>query len=355
MQELFAWQDAAAFGCITGSVSGVVVLDVDSRDAEILKGRHLPPTLVAETPRGRHYFYRCPPGGLATKAGILPKVDVRGHHGYVVLPGPAGRAWAQGLDDAEGLAETPKWLLAMAKPGAGPKPKQLTLPKRKPALIAPEAPQAAPVAMGSMATTLSRWYSSPDVALQLAPLLGIQTDRIGAAFPDVMPGMAPDVKPSASLYQNERDIIVYRSFRMADQFWTLGEVRASLAYGEPTRFATGKGMRPEGACWAIRLLIEGGLIQAAKVAHRPITDDAPKAARTVYAGFLQLLGCKWLYTKGAASPFSWRFAAAWCGMGHRQAGVGMQWLLSNGYLVQTGRHGRTALFMPRTAAKKGSE
>jgi len=355
MQELFAWQGAEAFGCVTGSVSGVDVLDVDPGGRESLKGKHLPPTMVASTPRGHHYFFKSPPGGLATKAKILDGLDVRGEGGYVILPGPEERRWVDGMADPAGLVDCPQWLLELAGRGQGPRPRQLTLPKRKPALVAPEPAQAAPVAVGSMANTLSRWYSSPAVALQLAPLLGIDVNRIGAAFPDVMPGMRPDVTPSASLYQNERGIIVYRSFRMADQFWTLGEVRASLAYGEPTRFATGKGMRPEGACWAIRLLIEGGLVQGAKVAHRPLMDDAPKAARKVYAGFLQLLGCKWLYTKGDPSPFSWRFASAWCGMGHRQAGEGMQWLLSNGYLVQTGRHGRTALFMPRTVAKKGSK
>jgi hypothetical protein len=65
-----------------------------------------------------------------------------------------------------------------------------------------------------------------------------------------------------------------------------------------------------------------------------------------------LLRAKWLYTAGDPTPFTWTFAAAWCGM--RSAGYvvsTIKWLIKEGYLQQVGmyrpEHGRKmALFRP---------
>jgi hypothetical protein len=82
------------------------------------------------------------------------------------------------------------------------------------------------------------------------------------------------------------------------------------------------------------------------VPSRALPSDAPPAVRAVYDGFLFLLACKWWHTPHAPTPFAWRFAAAWCGLGTRQAGQAMRWLLARGFLRQVGTHQRTALFVP---------
>jgi hypothetical protein len=69
--------------------------------------------------------------------------------------------------------------------------------------------------------------------------------------------------------------------------------------------------------------------------------------QTVYSGFLTLLGCKWLHTPGEASPFTWKFAAAWCGLNERTVAKAMRWLLGAGYIQCTGKYRRMSLFLPR--------
>jgi hypothetical protein len=59
-----------------------------------------------------------------------------------------------------------------------------------------------------------------------------------------------------------------------------------------------------------------------------------------------LLGCKWWHTPQAPTMFSWRFAAAWCGLGERHVGEAMHWLLAHGWLRQVGRYRGMVLFLP---------
>ena len=72
--------------------------------------------------------------------------------------------------------------------------------------------------------------------------------------------------------------------------------------------------------------------------------------RKVYEGFEFLLACKWRHTPQAPAPFSWRFAAAWCGLGERHIGEAMRWLLAHGFLRRVGRHRQAALFLPGAAS-----
>ena len=81
--------------CIaTGSVSGLVVLDVDPRhDGErSLKfledsANGLPETPIARTGGGGlHYFFRHPGERFQNRVGILPGIDIRGDGGFVVAP-----------------------------------------------------------------------------------------------------------------------------------------------------------------------------------------------------------------------------------------------------------------------------
>lgn len=77
-------------GLATGQGSGIVVVDVDSREAlKNLKNRHgeLPTTATVKTRRGGHLYFRAPSEPVRNSAGkVAPQVDVRGDGGYVVAP-----------------------------------------------------------------------------------------------------------------------------------------------------------------------------------------------------------------------------------------------------------------------------
>jgi hypothetical protein len=81
------WPDANV-AIITGSVSGIFVIDGDGEIGARWITEHMPKTSVyAQTGRasGCHCFYRLPKGVLVPcKVGWRPKVDVRGEGGYVV-------------------------------------------------------------------------------------------------------------------------------------------------------------------------------------------------------------------------------------------------------------------------------
>lgn len=117
-------------GIVTGSVSGLAVLDLDRRHGgfeslvqlERLHGA-LPVTVEAETGGGRHLYFACPHPAPRNKAGLAPGIDLRGEGGMVVAPPslhPSGKdyRWRQGHQPAAlPLAVLPRWLARLAQRG----------------------------------------------------------------------------------------------------------------------------------------------------------------------------------------------------------------------------------------------
>src|SRR5688572_32550814 len=83
------WPDANV-GLITGAVSDCVVVDLDSDEAKERIKALLPNFDLSAVPRvrtgrgGCHLFFKHPGGTVQTRAGILPKTDIRADGGYVV-------------------------------------------------------------------------------------------------------------------------------------------------------------------------------------------------------------------------------------------------------------------------------
>lgn len=122
-QEIRAWWQRwpdANIGIVTGMVSGLVVLDVDSEEGnESLKGRHMPATAAVQTIKGYHYYWQHPGGsGLGNWVRKMPGCDLRADGGYVVAPPsvhPSGERyeWMIEMESREALAEAPLWLIEM--------------------------------------------------------------------------------------------------------------------------------------------------------------------------------------------------------------------------------------------------
>lgn len=72
------WPDAN-IGIVTGSISGVAVVDADSDNAEQWVTENCPATGVyQETSRGRHAFYKPNDHPVKTQSGVREKIDIRG-------------------------------------------------------------------------------------------------------------------------------------------------------------------------------------------------------------------------------------------------------------------------------------
>jgi hypothetical protein len=105
---------------VTGAVSGVIVLDTDSADAEAeVQRRGVPRTPTVKTAKGRHRYFKHPGFAVRNFAGRIAGVDLRGDGGYVVAAGsihPSGfvYAWEITPDDAD-FAPVPDWLLDLIR------------------------------------------------------------------------------------------------------------------------------------------------------------------------------------------------------------------------------------------------
>ena len=86
---------AANIGIATGSASGFVVLDVDVKNgqpgektlAELQREYGAFMTRCAKSPSGGwHFYFKHNGGKVASRAGIMPGLDIRGDGGYIIAP-----------------------------------------------------------------------------------------------------------------------------------------------------------------------------------------------------------------------------------------------------------------------------
>lgn len=93
------------FGVCTGD--GLIVIDVDKKKSDLginwlkMNYNNLPATLTVRTPSGGYHLYYHVVKSVSNRVSILPEVDIRGEHGYVVGPGST-------IDDKEYKIESNK-------------------------------------------------------------------------------------------------------------------------------------------------------------------------------------------------------------------------------------------------------
>ena len=126
------WPDANV-GIVTGTISGIAVLDIDpshggAESLARLETEHgrLPRTVQCETGGGgRHYYFAASLPSLRNRAALYAGVDLRAEGGIVVAPPsvhPSGNRyrWLPAQDpDTATLAELPVWLTRAARDSSG--------------------------------------------------------------------------------------------------------------------------------------------------------------------------------------------------------------------------------------------
>jgi len=96
------WPDAN-IGIVTGSISKLTVVDLDSEDALQLIKPYMPDDLqtpIARTPKGYHYYFRYE-DNIKNCARRLPECDIRSEGGYIVASGENEKGkykWFDGHD-----------------------------------------------------------------------------------------------------------------------------------------------------------------------------------------------------------------------------------------------------------------
>ena len=174
-----------------------------------------------------------------------------------------------------------------------------------------------------------------------------ETIGIGDTFKCILPGHGEE-HPSAVIYPYQKGdgvhsyLDLHHQVRKCTKIHPLGAVRAYQAYGEIKSLG-----KPELTTWSLRLLCESKVLKPESIRLESLPPDAPTYVQKVYEGYCYLLAVKWLHSPNQPTPFTWRFASAWCGVSQRTAGEAIKWLLAHGYLIASGQHGNTTLFLPR--------
>ena len=115
IREWFNNPSAKGIAIVTGVISGLVVVDTEA-EADISEMDFGTTVESISGGGGRHFYYKYPNSRvIGNRAGIRPKIDIRGEGGYVIVPPslhPSGGQykWAKSIED-NAPAELPKWLL----------------------------------------------------------------------------------------------------------------------------------------------------------------------------------------------------------------------------------------------------
>lgn len=165
----------ANIAIVTGTLSGLVVLDIDpghggETSLEVLVKRYgpLPATLTAATGGGgRHLYFAHPGQRIANRTGLSPGLDLRGDGGYIVAP-PSWHAsgrpyrWQPGAGPSE-LAPLLTWL----KPTPEPQRRGRTRAQWQTLLQEDVGPGARNARIASISGHLLWHGIAPEIALEL--------------------------------------------------------------------------------------------------------------------------------------------------------------------------------------------
>ena len=95
-------------GIVTGAISGLMVVDVDSEQGHDELNKLLPDSLItptSRTPSGGWHYYFAYQNGLPNKARIMKDCDIRTDGGYIIAPPSQNEkgkyAWIEGLSISE--------------------------------------------------------------------------------------------------------------------------------------------------------------------------------------------------------------------------------------------------------------
>jgi len=348
-EQLESWKDANGFAVVTGKISGLVVLDVDPKGFKTIQGKHIPITPTAQTPRGIHYYFKYSES-LKSINGFLLGLDLKADGGYVLLPGADNRYWHVTPEETD-YADVPSWIIETL----ADRERHINKHSNIYVSMFTSSPTVNVVRFNGEKINhekLWEWANNRDIALSAAKLMGLPTEGLESRgrtkhFRCILPGHA-ETKPSACLSTHpETGGVLYTDWHRASghhQF-SLVDVYASISYGETKRLS-----KAELATWQLRLCAEIGVFEPMKVDIKPLPEDASRMTKKVYEGFVKLLGCRWRYDPYKPTPFSRKFAAAWCGISESSATKAIKALhIDYGCIRIVDQHGYLRLWLPKKA------
>ncbi len=351
---LEAWPNMN-LGIICGQARGIVIIDTDKPLRWPME--YLTPTV--KTRRGYHYYLKTdrPYKSVVIKSKTGEAYGELRAEGNVTIIPPSTHVetgqpyeWVDGLgiDDVPMQPITKNLIKAFVK--LNPHLEEITLEEDRkriearknilPCFNEPRPYNSEQDAVVRSSIPYMEYLQDPRVVISIMQEMGCDVKALGQAFSCPIHG--PDEHPSAALYvPHDEGFISMMDFHNR-KLVPIPDLYAAHVKGKYEPLGTG-----ERALWWIRCLVDHGYIDYPRILARPLPEEAPEAAKELYKGFVMLLGIRKLYNADqTATPFSWRFAAGWCGgLTNYKIKQGMAWLLKHGFIHKTGTtSSRTALF-----------
>ena len=350
---------------------GLVVLDFDiSLPGKILKELELPDTAkVKSGGGGYHYYYHCKnPSELVSRSSENNPLDIKASGDYVVAPPSihpdTGKPYRWERSNKENPLAPGN--VAELKPfhveninkftekykknrntssQAKVRKKETTPPRKKP-----------PVKAGE---NWKEQAGDPEVAESLMETIielserKNQSVKVGKCFKSPLPDHSRKDHAGVALYKPDQDQAegtpYYRLKIFHDstarETMSLAEVYASVVSGKMQDFRKGS-QKNNGSrtgtvrIWWLRLLNEAGLKET-PTRHAPeLPEDTKDSIKKVYESFRYLLELRTLHDSAQeGTPFSWRFAEAWTGLGRGTVQRAVKWLMERDYIVLKEKRG----------------
>jgi hypothetical protein len=120
----------ANVGIITGSISGLVVFDLDKQEAkDKMISEGMPITPVARTSKGNHVYMKYPTISVGNKSDQKIGMDIRGEGGYVVAPPSVHETgfiyeWSTLHPWKVEVADMYPWMIEYSQQGSSAEPKE---------------------------------------------------------------------------------------------------------------------------------------------------------------------------------------------------------------------------------------
>jgi hypothetical protein len=347
--ELRAWfetEPPAEIGVITGTASGLVVVDLEHEalDHPVARSMLAITTPTATTPGGgRHLYFRT---DTIVPSRHAAWGDLQAEGRYVVAPsGGPKRQWQRGPGESPFVSFTAIQGLLSLDEQTSETPQRSATPQRHktPRGIPTNATDTPPPSLDDLA----EWDSHRPYIEAMQALLGI-TVPVGVKFPCVLPGHRPDRDPSANLgLAPENGHVLYRCWQ-TDKTYTLAHVYAATVTG--TRIEDLPWTAESHVMWKLRSLLDCGLINGLHLRtlsmppspHRLIAENLPAVTRYVQARAVSKIGLP--------APFVPTFIGPWCGISTDVARELRYQLIRAGLMTKTGKkHGLADLYYFATA------
>lgn len=101
-------------GIVTGSISGIVVVDLDGEQGvQTAKAQNLtiPLTLLEKSPHGHHLFYRTGDRIINCATGLYPSIDIKGEGGCITVTPSSLPDGAYKWLNSDPMIDAPAWVM----------------------------------------------------------------------------------------------------------------------------------------------------------------------------------------------------------------------------------------------------